>query len=69
MVPYKYLYGTETNVEICIGCGACEHVCPARPQKAIIVVPNKYHKKAKPPVLKENVKNHQPKIIDEDFPF
>ncbi len=23
--------------DACIGCGACEHVCPARPQPAIAV--------------------------------
>ena len=39
-IPNKDLYGPETNPHICIGCGACEHVCPARPKKAIIVIPN-----------------------------
>lgn len=25
------------NPDVCVGCGACEHVCPARPQPAIYV--------------------------------
>ena len=32
------------NVERCIGCGACEHVCPARPFSAIYVEGNMVHR-------------------------
>ena len=32
------------NEERCIGCGACEHVCPARPFSAIFVEGNLVHK-------------------------
>lgn len=32
------------NTEKCIGCGACEHVCPARPFSAIFVEGNLIHK-------------------------
>lgn len=32
------------NEERCIGCGACEHVCPARPFSAIFVEGNLIHK-------------------------
>lgn len=32
------------NTEKCIGCGACEHVCPARPFYAIFVEGNLIHK-------------------------
>lgn len=32
------------NTERCIGCGACEHVCPARPFSAIFVEGNLIHK-------------------------
>ena len=32
------------NDERCIGCGACEHVCPARPFSAIFVEGNLIHK-------------------------
>ena len=32
------------NVERCIGCGACENLCPARPFSAIYVEGNKVHR-------------------------
>lgn len=32
------------NAERCIGCGACEHLCPARPFSAIYVEGHKQHK-------------------------
>ena len=32
------------NTERCIGCGACEHVCPARPFSAIFVEGNLVHR-------------------------
>lgn len=38
LVPYKNsLSIPEINPEMCIGCGACEYVCPAIPNKAIFV--------------------------------
>ena len=38
MVPYKgALTIPETDVSICVGCGGCEYVCPAKPHKAIYV--------------------------------
>ena len=33
------------NEQACIGCGACEYVCPARPFSAIIVEGHEVHKK------------------------
>jgi ferredoxin len=33
------------NEEACIGCGACEYVCPARPFSAIMVEGHEMHKK------------------------
>lgn len=40
MVPYhNNLMIPEIRPEICIGCGSCEHICPVRPEKAIVVVP------------------------------
>ena len=32
------------NVETCIGCGACEHLCPARPHTAIYVQGHEAHR-------------------------
>lgn len=42
MVPYKNnLMIPQTDTSICIGCGSCEHICPVRPNRAIIVHPVK----------------------------
>ena len=35
--------------ELCIGCGGCESICPARPIKAINVLANKVHQTAQKP--------------------
>ncbi|HAC21676.1 MAG TPA: ferredoxin, partial [Porphyromonadaceae bacterium] len=32
------------NTERCIGCGACEHLCPSRPVSAIYVEGHELHK-------------------------
>ena len=32
------------NTETCIGCGACEHLCPSRPQSAIYVEGHEMHR-------------------------
>lgn len=32
------------NAEKCIGCGACENLCPARPFSAIYVEGHKMHR-------------------------
>jgi ferredoxin len=40
MVPYRdNLMIPEITPDICIGCGSCEHICPVRPKKAIVVNP------------------------------
>lgn len=31
------LEGPKVSDSVCIGCGKCEHVCPAKPEKAIFV--------------------------------
>lgn len=50
MVPYKDgLTIPEVTPDICVGCGACEYICPVRPQKAIIVSGNSVHQVAASP--------------------
>ncbi|MDD5599318.1 MAG: 4Fe-4S binding protein [Victivallaceae bacterium] len=51
--------------ELCIGCGACEFICPARPEKAIIVSGLKKQGKAKVGKYKQ-AENH---LQGKDFPF
>lgn len=37
-IPYKdNLLLPKVNAKLCIGCGACEHACPVRPDRAITV--------------------------------
>ena len=38
-------YVPAVNEEACIGCGACEYVCPARPFSAIYVEGHEVHRK------------------------
>ncbi|MDR2813568.1 MAG: 4Fe-4S dicluster domain-containing protein [Prevotellaceae bacterium] len=49
MIPYKNgLTIPHVNVEICIGCGGCEFICPVRPFRAIHVEGHAVQGKAKP---------------------
>lgn len=49
MVPYKDgLTIPQINIEICIGCGGCEFICPVRPFRAIHVEGHAVQSKAKP---------------------
>jgi formate hydrogenlyase subunit 6/NADH:ubiquinone oxidoreductase subunit I len=65
MVPYKgVLFIPQVNESICVGCGACEHVCPARPYRAIYVEGNPVHQLAKKPEIKKLEQKQT-----EEFPF
>jgi ferredoxin len=49
MIPYKDgLTIPSINVEICIGCGGCEFICPVRPFRAIHIEGHAVQGKAKP---------------------
>jgi len=64
MVPYKdSLRIPHVTPDICVGCGGCEYVCPARP-KAIHVVASDEQKRARKPEY-EKVKD----VKDVDFGF
>ena len=45
MIPYRDtgLYIPKLDRDVCIGCGACEYICPAEPVKAMIVHGNETH--------------------------
>ena len=62
MVPFKGrsgLYIPYVHKDVCIGCGACENVCPVTPKKAIVVRGLAVHKEAKP--FDESMRRHKRK--------
>jgi ferredoxin len=65
LVPYKNgLKIPEVNEKTCIGCGACEFMCPARPEKAVYVEGLPVHARADKPAFKKKVWNQ-----GKEFPF
>jgi ferredoxin len=67
MVPYEQtLLLPELTNDICVGCGACEHACPTTPRRAIYIVANPVHLKAKKPQIQ---KLENPLENQKEFPF
>jgi len=66
MVPYgdTALYIPQLDKEVCIGCGACEYICPAVPVKAMIVKGNEQHR-----VAKVAAKEEQKSVKVDEFGF
>lgn len=83
MIPFdekRSLYIPHVHESVCIGCGACEYICPVRPHQAIVVQGLKVHVKAEPfkesmrlyvPQEKEKAEpsGAAPKAPDNPFPF
>ena len=70
MVPYgdpsEALTIPETDPDLCVGCGACEYICPVRPYRAIYVDGLVKHQKAKP-AFDPNAKQKEVELDDFGF--
>lgn len=65
MVPYKNgLTIPHINKDICVGCGGCEYVCPARPIRAVHVEGNEVQQEAQPFIEKK-----EKEVKVDDFGF
>jgi ferredoxin len=65
MIPYKNgLTKPEVTADLCIGCGACESICPVRPYQAIYVEGSAAQIRARKP---EEAKKFDKKIDDFGF--
>ncbi|MDR3234764.1 MAG: 4Fe-4S dicluster domain-containing protein [Planctomycetaceae bacterium] len=64
--PQKSLTIPVIDPDLCVGCGACEHICPVKPFRAIYVDGLKQHGQAKP-AYDPNEKQKEEKL--EDFGF
>jgi len=61
MLPYKpekNLYIPHIHEDVCIGCGACEYICPVTPFKALVVQGLRHIRKAK--VFEESMRLYIP---------
>ena len=60
----------KLNPDYCIGCGACQYICPALPDRAALVRPLSVHKIASPP-RRSPVENQNERLgrAESAFPF
>ncbi len=73
--PKDSLYIPFVHSEVCIGCGACESICPVRPHRAIVVQGLAVHRQAKK--FEESMRIHKTtkkiptsdKIAPQENPF
>ncbi len=57
-IPFRVnLLLPKVNPSLCIGCGACEHACPVRPDRAITVSGIMEHEMAEKVISKKAVEN------------
>jgi len=47
--PSKHLTIPTIKTKLCVGCGACEYICPIRPYRAIYIEGNRVHQTAELP--------------------
>ena len=68
MVPFRggRLTIPEVTPELCIGCGACEFICPVIPDKAIVVDGLAVHATA---TRIKTTGQNKVRAIEEEFPF
>lgn len=65
MMPYRDgLTIPHVNTDICVGCGGCEYVCPARPFRAVYIEGNAVQQEAVPFVEKK-----EEEVQVDDFGF
>lgn len=76
--PKNSLYIPHVHGDVCIGCGACEYICPVLPRKAIVVRGLAVHRSAArfdesmriyKPEIKEPKPSAEKPAADNPFPF
>lgn len=69
MIPYgdpkKSKFIPHVHDDVCIGCGACEYICPVLPDKAIVVQGLAEHRKAKK--FEESMRLYKPQEKPQDY--
>ena len=65
-LPGKAALVPKVNEALCIGCGACQNICPIRPEAAIVVRGVERQVRVEPP---QAAVPEKPLQAEEDFPF